>query len=241
MKDTCVTLTAEQTRRLAPPYMQASKAKAWHATALAGSGALHSTAADLLRFAAALDQPATTTLKEAIEMIEQPQGTDRFGLCLLVSGPKGKSIYWYQGGTGGYGSWISADPATHEKVVVLINNNVLPPEKVLFGEPPTLQATSADPTLAAYTGEYDTGVKDGTVDIHYTFEVRGSDLWMEITGQSFIQLTRHPTATDRFEFKPVKAEIQFTRKGDEVVSTTLFQSGLEIHARKLPAPRKAKS
>jgi hypothetical protein len=84
-------------------------------------------------------------------------------------------------------------------------------------------------------------VKSGAVDIHYTFEVRGSDLWLQVTGQQFNKLSRHPTAKDRFEFKPVKAEIQFTRKNDEVVSTSLFQSGLEIHARKLPAPKKGKS
>jgi CubicO group peptidase (beta-lactamase class C family) len=242
MKDTCVTLTAEQKRRHAPPYKQASKVKPWHFAALAGAGALHSTAADLLRFAAALDQPATTPLKEAIELIEQPQGTDRFGLCLLVSLTQGKTTYWYQGGTGGYGSWISADPATHEKVVVLINNSALLPEKVLFGEPEPVPtpAGSADSTLAAYAGEYDTGVKAGAVDIHYTFEVRGDDLWMQITGQQFNQLTRHPTVKDRFEFKPVKAEIQFKRNKDEVVSATLFQSGLEIHARKLPVSKKSK-
>jgi hypothetical protein len=125
--------------------------------------------------------------------------------------------------------------------VVLINNSALPPEKVLFGEPPPVPAGSGDPALAVYAGEYDTGVKNGAVDIQYTFEVRGSDLWMQITGQPFIQLSHHPTAKDRFEFKPVKAEIQFTRKKDEVVSTTLFQAGLEIHARKLQAPKKTKS
>jgi hypothetical protein len=75
------------------------------------------------------------------------------------------------------------------------------------------------------------------MDIHYTFEVRGSELWMLVTGQSFIQLSRHPETKDRFEFKPVGAEIQFTRNKEDVVSATLFQSGMEIHARKLSAQR----
>jgi hypothetical protein len=56
---------------------------------------------------------------------------------------------------------------------------------------------------------------------------------MQITGQPFIPLDRHPTVADRFVFKPVNAEIQFERKNGGVVATTLFQSGLEIHAKKL--------
>jgi serine-type D-Ala-D-Ala carboxypeptidase/endopeptidase len=237
MTDTCVTLTKEQEIRLAPPYAGAVSVKRWRFQSLAGAGALYSTTTDMLRFGQALDHPELTPLKDAIQMVQQPHGESRSGLGLMLYLQKGQTEYWSQGGTGGYRSWISVNPATHEVVSILINNAALDAETVLFGEPAAPPATPPDSALAAYAGAYDTGVKSGDTSILYTFEVRGSDLWMEITGQSFIPLTPHPTKKDRFEFKPVKAEIQFTRKKDDIVSTTLFQSGLEIQARKLPSKK----
>ena len=237
LPDTCVTLTREQERRLAPPYASSQPVKRWRMKALAGAGALHSTATDLLRFGQALDKPETTPLKESLEMIRQPQGGEQRGLGLAIAKTKGGTEYWSQGGTGGYGSWVSANAVTHGIIVILINNNEFLPEKVLFDQLDAAPKAPADPALAGYVGAYDTGVKAGATDILYTFEARGSDLWLQITGQPFIPLTRHPSKTDRFEFKPVKAEIQFTRKKDEVISTTLFQDGLEIRAKKLPAKK----
>jgi hypothetical protein len=117
---------------------------------------------------------------------------------------------------------------------MLINNSALAPEDVLFEKPPS---GPADPALADYVGEYDTGVKAGATDIHYTFEARGSELWMQITGQPFIPLTRHPRTKDRFEFEPVKAEIQFTRGRGGIDSATLFQAGLEVHAKRLSSQK----
>lgn len=238
--DTCVTLTAEQEKRLAPPYTGGQRVKRWRHSALAGSGALHSTADDLVRFARALGQPASTPLQAAIEMTEQPRGATKFGLCLPSSVRGGQTEYWYQGGTGGYRSWMSVNAATGQIVVMLINNSEVEPQDVIFGTPPSGPAEPADPALAEYVGVYDTGVKAGGTDIHYTFEARGAGLWMLVTGQSFVPLTRHPTEKDRFEFKPVKAEIQFTRRKAEVVSTTLFQDGLEIVAKKLPPAKGGK-
>ncbi|MFZ4764196.1 MAG: serine hydrolase domain-containing protein [Roseimicrobium sp.] len=233
LDDTRATLTAGQMKRLAPPYAGRERAHAWHQQALAGAGALHSTAADLLKFGHALRRPAASPLKAAIEMIEQPREGSQFGLCLGLAPRDGHHIYWNQGGTGGYTSWISADPTTERVLVMLINNNALLPEQVLSNKLPAAKSVPADPSLADYEGTYDTGVKAGRTAILYHFEARGSDLWMQITGQAAIKLQAHASTKDRFEFKPVKAEIQFTRKKGKVVSTTLFQSGLEIQAKKL--------
>lgn len=234
MVDTCVTLTPEQEKRLAPPYAGNQPAKRWRHLALAGSGALHSTASDLVLFARALGQPASTPLETAIRMTEQPRAGTNFGLGLPFTVRNGQTEYWYQGGTGGYRSWISVKAGTREIVVMLINNSGLSPQDVLFGKPPAPPPAPTDAALADYVGVYDTGVKAGATAIHYTFEARGSDLWMQVTGQSFVPLSPHPTAKDRFEFTAVKAEIQFTRKKGEIVSATLFQDGLEILAKKMP-------
>jgi len=235
LTDTCVQLSNEQKARLALPYAGDMPTKPWQFLALDGAGALHSTAADMLRFTQALGRPGTTSLKDVIEMTEQPRGDGSFGLCLPILKSNGQTSYWYAGGTGGFRSWISVKPASNHIVVMLINNSTLSPESVLTDAPAKASAQTAAPALIVYVGEYDTGVKAGDTSIHYTFEARGSDLWMQITGQPAIQLERHPTMKDRFEFKPVNAEIQFRREKGTVVSTTLFQDGLEINARKLPA------
>lgn len=229
LADTCMTLSKEQQTRLAPPYSGDVRTKPWHHLALAGSGALHSTAADMLKFTQALGRPAGSPLKAAIELIEQPRGDGAYGLGLPILKFKGKPGYWYAGGTGGFSSWISVRPELNRIVVMLINNNAFSPELIISGastKPPS-------PDLAEYEGDYDTGVKAQGRTIYYHFEGRGSDLWMQITGQPPITLERHPTKKDRFIFDPVKAEIQFTRKAGKVTSTTLFQQGLEINATKV--------
>jgi len=238
MIDTCVTLNAEQAKRFAPAYADALVVEPWTFAALAGAGALRSTAADMLKFAQALAKPDSTPLKQAIEGIEQPQPGTSMGLCLQVAKAQGQPIYWHNGGTGGFRSLIMIKPISAELRVILINNNDLAPEAVLAGklpENPTSQP--ADPALADYVGEYDTGVKARGTTILYRFEARGSELWLQITGQAAIPLERHATVADRFVFEPVKAEIQFTRRSGKVISTTLFQAGLEIKADKLPAKK----
>lgn len=234
MTDTRVMLSSEQKRRLAPAYAGPLSVKPWTFQALAGAGALYSTATDMLRFGRALTNPAATPLKEVIEMAQLPQAGGRHGLLLGRELHGGATEYWSQGATGGYGAWISANPSTGEILVLLTNNGLVLPQDVLFSKAPAAPASPPDPTLTPYAGKFDTGVQANGQTIHYTFEVRGSSLWMQVTGQSFVELTRHPTKKDRFEFKPVQAEIQFTRKKDEVISTTLFQQGLEIPAKKLP-------
>jgi CubicO group peptidase (beta-lactamase class C family) len=132
MKDTRVTLNAEQKRRLAPPYAGANRAEHWRFSALSGCGALYSTAADLMILAQAISKPADSPLKSLIEMIEKPRDAGNVGLCLQILNKGGLTSYWHNGGTGGYRSWLSAKPDSNRLVVILINNNALAPETIFI-------------------------------------------------------------------------------------------------------------
>lgn len=235
MPDTVVTLTEEQKKRLAPAYSGSEMVKPWTATSMAGAGALRSTAADMMVFGKALAKPETTPMKEAIELLNSPQADDSIGLFVQITELKnGHRAQWMAGGTGGFRSWLSVRPHDHRIVVILINNSELSPEDVISGKNPEPAAKGLpEPALAVYEGVYDTGVKAAGTAIHYRFEARGAALWMQITGQRAVPLERHPSKKDRFVFAPVNAEIQFSREGDKVVSTTLFQAGMEIKAIKL--------
>lgn len=241
LQDTRVTLNEAQQRRLAPPYTDGERVQPWTFQAMAGAGALRSTAEDLLKFGQALAQPGRTPLKEAIELAVQPRAGGETGLALQLLKVRGQNSYWHNGGTGGFSSWLSVKPAIGQVVVVLINNGSLAAEAVLSGtaSKKAEEVLPADPVLADFIGVYDTGVKAGKTAIHYRFEGRGKELWMQVTGQQMIPLERHASQADRFVFKPVKAEIQFTRKDGAIVSTTLYQAGMEILAKKLATAVKA--
>ena len=231
MKDTGVTMNEEQTRRLAPPNTGDRPAKPLHLIALAGAGSLRSTTHDMLIFGAALARPDTTPLKEAIHFIEQPRLDGRTGICIGINQIQGQPAYWFQGGTSGFASWISARSADAHVVSILINNNILRPQSLLMPAAP-------DTALADVVGVYDTGVDSPRGHIYYTFEERDHQLWHQITGQPFRQLTRHPSKADTFELKAFNAELQFHRESGKVTGVTLLQDGREIKATKLIAPPK---
>lgn len=235
MEDTVVTLSEEQMKRFVPAYAGSTTVKSWTMTAMAGAGALRSTAVDMMKFGKALAKPENTALREAIELLKSPQSDGSIGLFLQILKLKnGKLGHWMGGGTGGFRSWLSLRSHDSRIVVILSNNSECSPEDLISGKPPTPVATGpADPTLADFVGVYDTGEEAAGTAIHYQFEARAAELWMQITGQPAVPLSRHATKKDRFAFAPVNAEIQFTRDGGKVVSTTLFQAGMEILAKKL--------
>ena len=237
--DTVVTLSDEQAKRFVPAYAGSATVKPWTDLAMAGAGALRSTAEDMMKFGKALAKPENTVMKEAIELLKSPQSDGSIGLFVqIIKLKNGKPGHWMAGGTGGFRSWLSLRSHDNRIVVILANNSECSPEDIIAGKPPVPVAEGpADPALADFVGEYDTGVKAADTAIHYRFEARGAELWMEITGQPMVPLGKHPTKKDRFTFAPVNAEIQFTREDDKVLSTTLFQAGMEIKAKKLSEVR----
>ena len=81
----------------------------WHLNALAGAGALNSTAADLARFLSASLHPEATGLSAAIEAIQRPAGNRRTGLGWHISSAAGRPVLWHNGGTGGFSAMLALD------------------------------------------------------------------------------------------------------------------------------------
>jgi CubicO group peptidase (beta-lactamase class C family) len=131
MMDTRVTLSDEQERRLAKPYALGAKPAArWSFDVLAGCGALHSTADDLLIFLAAELGIKESKLHAAMEATQKPRRETgvpgmRVGLAWLVTKlPKENGsldLCWHNGGTGGYSSFVGFVNASKTGVVVLSN------------------------------------------------------------------------------------------------------------------------
>jgi CubicO group peptidase (beta-lactamase class C family) len=99
----------------------------WDFDVLAPAGALRSTADDMLRFIRA--NLATTgggedalagALATALE-VQTPAGISPMGLGWHRLDLAGRAVWWHNGGTGGYASFLAIDPAARTGVVVLAN------------------------------------------------------------------------------------------------------------------------
>ncbi len=134
MGDTRVTLDAGQARRLAKPYARKGvPAQEWHFDALAGAGALRSTADDMLGFARANLglAPTPARLRAAFKDMRTPtadlgrQG-GKIGLAWLIPSnraePGRPEVFFHNGGTGGFRSYIAIVPSAEVAVVVLSNS-----------------------------------------------------------------------------------------------------------------------
>ncbi|WP_251964677.1 serine hydrolase domain-containing protein [Salinibacter ruber] len=133
LSDTRIRLTDAQHSRFAQGHTRAgAPTSPWHFGALAGAGALRSTAADLLaylrahRHALEAASGPTLGLQQAMRRALRPRaptGRDstRVGLGWHQSARDGHEVLWHNGGTGGFRSFVALDRETGHGVVVLVS------------------------------------------------------------------------------------------------------------------------
>lgn len=128
MRDTVVTLTGEQTARLATGHTRRGRSAApFQLPALVGAGALRSTATDMLSLLRANLDPGQTPLAAQIERTQLPRlGAAKrleVGLGWLIARPPGAAgpMLWHNGGTSGFRSFCAAAREAGTAVVVLSN------------------------------------------------------------------------------------------------------------------------
>lgn len=241
MTDTQVQLSADLKSRLAQGHDGDGNPVAnWDLTALAGAGALRSTATDMLKFVAAnLDPPTSLAVafKDA-HAIRAPLGPVP-GNIALAWHVKPNGIYWHNGGTAGYTSYISFSPERKTGVVVLINTsgslmNEIGArlERLQAGEayePLKLRSivSLAPEVLERYAGVYDMGRAKLTV------RRNGNRLFGQITGQSAFGL--YPESETEFFLKAVDARITFTKdEQGAITGLVLHQGGRDIPGKRTP-------
>ena len=162
MRNTGIVLTSAMRTRLAQGHDAAGAAvKNWDLLALAGAGAIRSSANDLLRFAAAALGVADTppAVAAALAEAEKPRrdlqgpGNQQIGLNWFTAHQGPVEIVWHNGGTGGYRSFLGLDKAHQRAVVVLTNsgNSVDDVGRHLLDPTLPLVALGASPTGAPST------------------------------------------------------------------------------------------
>jgi CubicO group peptidase (beta-lactamase class C family) len=130
MTDTMIALTPEMKDRLAHGHNERlGPVSNWDLDVMAGAGAIRSTVRDLLKYCAAnaglTDTPLRATIEEA-QTLKYPwrKGETSPGSLAWAAPtplPNNRRLWWHNGGTGGYCSFMGFDREARVGVVVMTN------------------------------------------------------------------------------------------------------------------------
>jgi serine-type D-Ala-D-Ala carboxypeptidase/endopeptidase len=208
-------------------------AKNWDFDALAGAGAIRSTACDMLRYLKANMGIDQSPLAAAMKLAQRPRSdmvkTMYIGLAWMTTN---KGIIWHDGTTGGYRSFLGFTADGRHGVVILSNNTAAKPNDLGFATLDTsaplapaykaivLPSTSLDDYVGTYT----------LADKSLLKISRSNDgLIAERNGQN--QVPIFPSAPNEFFAIVVDAQLAFERDGGEkVVAVVVHQGGRFIRA-----------
>jgi D-alanyl-D-alanine-carboxypeptidase/D-alanyl-D-alanine-endopeptidase len=232
MNDTMITLTPEAMTRFAHGHDPSGAATSpWNFAALAGCGAVRSTASDLLLYVRAHMHPEGALAKALASVTQSRRKTDRenatIGLAWQIESRGGKTIVWHNGMTGGYASFagFTADGTRGVVVLTNISRDVTPlglaalvPQQVKLQKEIALEPGE----LASYAGRYRLA-PSFALDVR----VENGALLVQATGQSALPV--YASARDEFFYKVVDAQLTFGRdEHGQVNSVTLHQNGRNV-------------
>jgi len=237
MSQTAITLTPALRAKLAPGHDEEGRTVPnWDLPALAGAGALRSTASDLLKFLAANVDSTATPLSRALwhthgERHATNDPALKVGLGWHILARPAGNIVWHNGGTGGYRTFIGFDPVRRIGVVALSNMDasvddigyhLLDETYPLRPIPKRRTEVAVDSVvLMRYVGNYELAP---TFQIAVTREA--TRLFVQATGQPRFPIFAESDST--FFLRVVDAQITFSQGG-----LVLHQNGRDLPARKL--------
>ena len=246
MTQTAITLTPAMRQRLALGHNpQGEVVSNWDISALAGAGAIRSTAADMLKFADANLHPERGPLHKAMALALAPRSDAgnnmRIGLNWISMAAGADTIVWHNGGTGGYRTWLGLAPSQRRAVLVLTNTggvgaddvgmHLLAPSIPLAPKPAPVKQrvaiTLPADSLAPYAGSYQAA---GGLTLEVTFA--DGVLSVQPAGQQKLRLWAE-TATDFF-VKEADVQFSFVRDASGKVTTmVIHQNGGNLPAAKI--------
>jgi CubicO group peptidase (beta-lactamase class C family) len=246
MSSTMVALTDDARARFAQGYADGDPAKPWDLPALAGAGALRSTAADLVMFVKAelaASRDPKSRLARAMALTQKPQrdiGTGPPGKVGLAWHINPDGVIWHNGQTGGFHAFVGFHPSLQVGVVLLANGGGMELDELakaaltaLAGQPapaslrlPPADQVVDEKTLETYVGTYQLA-PTFTIAVSRT----GARLYGQATGQPRIRL--HATSPRDFAVHVVPASVTFEVDAEsKVTGLVLHQGGRDQRARR---------
>jgi CubicO group peptidase (beta-lactamase class C family) len=246
MNSTGIALAPEMKARLAVGHNEGLEAVSnWDLGALAGAGALRSSANDILTFLAAnlgyLKSPLAPAMASMLPVRRKTgiPAMPEIGLGWLIAKPTSYEIVFHNGGTGGYRSFVGFDPKARAGVVVLSNTftmagvddigmHLLDSHAPLLAPPREHKEAAIDATLFdGYVGRYQLAP-----NFVLTITREGDKLFAQATNQ--IRLQIFPEGARDFFYKVVDAQITFeTDKDGRATGLVLHQNGGNMPARRV--------
>lgn len=124
MNDTRVVFTESMKERLAKGHSNGREVENWDLPALAGAGAIRSTASDMIKYLKANIGITTSPIYEAIKLSHKEAYRSEeqdFSMGLAWHYGLDDTVIWHNGGTGGYISFAGFLKGTNKGVVVVTN------------------------------------------------------------------------------------------------------------------------
>lgn len=128
MKTSFVHYTDSNEKQVVPGHGQKGEiTSVWHMDAAAPAGAIKSSVYELSLFLSSYLNPPSpqTTLGKAMKLTQEPQievnERQAIGLSWIIRKSPEGNIYWHNGGTGGFRSFIAFEPKTQRGVILLSN------------------------------------------------------------------------------------------------------------------------
>ena len=226
MKSTTSGLRDEFSDRLVVGYSDGADAANWSGfDALAGAGALTSSVDDMFTF---IDSHFRgSAIASSLEAIRTEQGDGATALGWHLQKTDNTTVYWHNGGTGGYASFLGIDIENRSGVVVLSASTDydgitdLGFLLIAGGPPPD---SDADLDLSAYIGVYELGP-----GFYLTIFEQNARLHGRATGQTAFPLRQ--VGKNEFGYAAASIAVRFPETAGEPAKTMTFsQAGNEITA-----------
>lgn len=244
LHDTTTRRPEPPTRLAAPHTIDNEPGASWDFAALAGCGAVRSTALDLLRFAAA-NVDGGTDLRDALRTMHEPRNTVILGfrsvaIAWHVDQKDSSTRIWHNGQTGGYHSFLGVELETRRRVVLLCNTACALLDALAFqlfdvaagqeGKPLSFEkpVEVEASQLELYSGRY--ALAPGVV---VTVRADQGKLFATITGQSEFRV--FPRSATEFFYRVVEASITFVvpEGAQQASRLVLRQNGRDMPAQRL--------
>jgi D-alanyl-D-alanine-carboxypeptidase/D-alanyl-D-alanine-endopeptidase len=230
-------LTDAMRAHLAPGHIASgAPVKNWDFDALAGAGAIRSTADDMLRYLRANMGVGASPLVAATQFAQRPRSDAtrnmRIGLAWMTTG---SGIVWHNGETGGYAGFIGFTADRRRGVVILTDTGTLVDDLGFASLDP---GAEIEPTRKAIVLP-DAALEDyvGTYKLADNFLLKvfrsGDALLAQATGQGPVPI--FPSAPNEFFAQVAGIGISFTRDSSGAVNGLVLHQNGDHRAPRLSA------
>jgi serine-type D-Ala-D-Ala carboxypeptidase/endopeptidase len=230
-------LTDAMRAHLAPGHdASRNSVRAWDFDALAGAGAVKSTADDMLRYLRANMGIGASPVVAATQFAQQPRGNAmramRIGLAWMTT-PSG--IVWHSGETGGYASFIGFTADRRHGVVILTDTGVTADDLGFAALDAGAEIAPAQKAIDLPAAALDDYVGTYKLADNFLLEVfaSGDALLAQATGQGAVPI--FPSAPNEFFARIAGISLSFMRGANGMVDGLVLHQNGDHRAPRLSA------